>query len=186
MKVRVKVLERIVTRKGLTLAMPGEEGFAKGDLRPYETRNLGKVAVLFKGRSRWYWVDPKMLEWVSGDDPDRFTAKPLESVESLPGPSHFPRWEGGLDFNFGKNLKLIRRARKLSQNQLAELMGIRQSTVSYREGRANSPGRVFMHKASEVLEVPPFSFFFPLDDVGRYMTAKMFLHGASSALCEDG
>lgn len=184
----IKVVSKkaIVSDKGLLLAEAGRSGELQGDRLPHERRNVGRVCVLFEGLKRCYWVDPDQLECVGGQEIKGYAAASSRwGVIRSPRRLKLPRYSDGLEFDFGRNLKLFREARGLSQVQLAEMMEVRQSTISYREGKRNSPGRKFVSKVSGLLEVPPFSFFFPLDDVGKYMAARLFLNSASSAFLEQ-
>lgn len=63
---------------------------------------------------------------------------------------------------FGKRLRKVRRSKDLTQEQLAELVGISVDFVSLIERGLSSPSFETIQKLSEVLEVPVEEFFKPL------------------------
>lgn len=63
---------------------------------------------------------------------------------------------------FGKRLRKYRRNKDLTQEQLAELVGVSVDFVSLIERGLSSPSFDTIQKMSEVLEVPVEEFFKPL------------------------
>lgn len=176
----------IRSSRGLLIAKRGEHGSAV-DVVPHEKVNFGKVAVYWGHRTRWYWVSPGEVDWVDKE------LKPIFIAQRRPGPRPisskciraFPKYELDCSFHFGCNLRKLREIRGISQSQLASRMGLRQSAISYRERKPKAASDEFVRRSSKILQVPPFLFLFPLEDLGAYMTARLFLSGASSAFCEE-
>lgn len=55
---------------------------------------------------------------------------------------------------FGKNLKRLRAAKKLKQDELAELVGVAQPTIQRWEGGKRAPRRVYLDKLAAALAIP--------------------------------
>ncbi len=64
---------------------------------------------------------------------------------------------------FGKRLRSVRRQKDLTQQQLAEAVGISVEFLSLMERGINSPSFETLEKLSEVLQVPVAAFFTPLE-----------------------
>jgi len=54
---------------------------------------------------------------------------------------------------FGKRLSKVRRAKGLSQTELADLLGVSAKAIDYYERRARNPSVDFVSKAAEALSV---------------------------------
>lgn len=184
---RVKITAKadIVTKKGFTIAKGGDVGFAARDARPHDVSNLGKVLVFFGGRSHGYWCDVDQLTAVdSAIKLEEFISKPLPKPYQCDLPV-----ADQLKYHFGKNLKLVRDSRQLSQAELGQRMrkfGVKlaQSTVCYRENSPNCPSGRFVNAASGALDIPAYILFLPLDNVEVFNEARKFISNMSSSLCE--
>ena len=176
----------------MLIAQVGEEGKAERNVRPADHDNYGKVFVRWRGLRHGYWVRPDDIRFAGAARPESFIAVRVAHARAednggeLPA---LPRGSFSFDYDFGSNLKLIRRARSLSQGELGAQMGkhglpLAQSTISYRESSPEAPGREFLRAAARALEVPPFVFLFPLAKLGEYAAAKRFLLNMSSAMAE--
>jgi len=64
-----------------------------------------------------------------------------------------------LKIRFGKRLRKFRRNKDLTQEQLAELVGISVDFVSNMERGINGPSFETLQKLAEALEVPAVEFF---------------------------
>jgi len=64
---------------------------------------------------------------------------------------------------FGKRLRRIRRNKDLTQEQLAELVGVSVDFVSNIERGKSAPSFPTIERLAEVLEVPLEEFFKPID-----------------------
>jgi transcriptional regulator with XRE-family HTH domain len=64
---------------------------------------------------------------------------------------------------FGRRLRQIRRQKDLTQEQLAEAVGISVEFLSNIERGINAPSFETLEKLSEVLTVPVAEFFAPLE-----------------------
>lgn len=188
---RVIAVQDIYTRKGMLIAKVGESGDALPNTSPADKDNCGRVFVRWKKRLHGYWVEPDQLRFTKDVKLDNYIAKDpgsnKDGEDVLPA---LPRGSFSFDFDFGKNLKLIRRARALSQEELRERMskfGVSsaQSTISYREASPEAPGLEFLRAAAQALEVPPFMFLFPVDKMDEYGEAKKFMMRMSSAMAES-
>jgi len=176
--------------KGLLIARKGDAGRVFSDPIPNDSFNFGKVAVRWADRRRWYWVDPRLLDFSEPLDRGRFASLQERKIgRGGSAAARFPCFDSDRtadSVHFGRNLRLLREIRGISQSELAKKMGLRQSTISYREGKRRAPGDSFVRRSSEILRVPSFYFLFPVEDVGEYLAARLFLYGASSAFCDAG
>ena len=59
-----------------------------------------------------------------------------------------------MDNNFTKNLKHIRKQKKLSQQEIADKIGVDRSTIGYWENGKADPTLLNVQKLSEALNVP--------------------------------
>lgn len=59
----------------------------------------------------------------------------------------------------GQNIRKYRKAKNLTQEQLAELVGIGTANISYIENGKFSPSVETLEKLSEVLGVYPYEFY---------------------------
>lgn len=170
----------IVTERGFIVARSGNAGRVKTG-HPHDPCNYYKVLVFFGKRKHGYWCSPKQLSGPASLE--RYVAwpPPVKKVMSVPkGSQH--------DYHFGKNLRLIREARKLSQIGLGKLMsrnGLRaaQSTICYREQRPDCPSGKFINAAAKSLDVPAFMFFVPLEDCKVIESAGEFVQDVRKMLC---
>lgn len=64
---------------------------------------------------------------------------------------------------FGKRLRKIRRNKDLTQEQLAEAVGVSLDFISNIERGKSAPSFPTIEKLAEVLQVPIEDFFQPLD-----------------------
>jgi transcriptional regulator with XRE-family HTH domain len=64
-----------------------------------------------------------------------------------------------IKIQFGKKLRKIRRNKDVTQEQLAELIGVSADFISQIERGLNSPSFETLLKLAEVLEVPPRDLF---------------------------
>jgi len=175
--------EDIITSKGFKVASKGDRGMAVKGARPHEGSNFGKVLVYFNGRTHGYWVDASILKFNRGVDSASFIASRPEFKDPYAGEPELPK-ASPASYHFGNNLKLIRRSRRLSQIQLSELIGVRQSAISYRERQAYSPCGEFVTAAATALAVPEFVFFLPMDNCAMFSGMRQFICRLSSTLCE--
>lgn len=60
----------------------------------------------------------------------------------------------------GQRIKTIRKNKKLTQEQLAELIGIEPQSLSYMETGKFSPSPDTLQKLGEVLGVRPYEFYY--------------------------
>ncbi len=60
----------------------------------------------------------------------------------------------------GQRIKTIRKTKKLTQEKLAELIGIEPQSLSYMETGKFSPSPDTLQKLGEVLEVRPYEFYY--------------------------
>ncbi|RAI14316.1 MAG: XRE family transcriptional regulator [Candidatus Melainabacteria bacterium] len=60
----------------------------------------------------------------------------------------------------GQRIKTIRKYRKYTQEQLAELIGIEPQSLSYMETGKFSPSPDTLQKLGEVLKVQPYEFYY--------------------------
>ncbi len=67
----------------------------------------------------------------------------------------------------GQRIKAIRKNKKFTQEQLAELIGIEPQSLSYIETGKFSPSPDTLQKLGEVLKVQPYEFYYfePTNDV---------------------
>jgi hypothetical protein len=188
---RVIAVQDIYTRKGMLIAKVGESGEAMPNTLPADKDNCGRVFVRWRKCNHGYWVEPDQLRFTKSINLENYVARdPASNGDGGDVLPALPRGSFSFDFDFGKNLKLIRRARALSQEELRERMsqfGVNsaQSTISYREASPEAPGLEFLRAVAQALEVPPFMFLFPVDKMGEYGEAKRFMMRMSSALAES-
>ncbi len=184
----VAALQDITTPNGLRIAQKGDRGRAEAGAKPHEPVNWNKVLVYWNGHTHGYWCEPGALRFLRGK-PETFVAvrtryDPFAGAAPVPeGPTY--------DFNFGRNLRKIREARRMTQAELGAAMGRHgieagQSTICYRESQADCPGGGFIGAAAKALSVPPFAFFVDLDDCNSFRPAKEYLCEVSTALCNGG
>jgi len=185
---RVTAADEIYTRGGMLIARAGEVGEAVRDAVPADAGNCGRVFVRWGGRRHGYWVDRDDVRFLKAVNVSHYVARPAAKEDN--GDEEVPPLPSGsfsYDYDFGLNLRLIRRARRLSQGALCRRMGenglpLAQSTISYRESNPQAPGREFLRAAARALEVPPFIFLFPVAQLEEYQRAKKFLLMMSSAM----
>jgi len=185
----VQAADEIRSRRKMRIARAGERGKAVAGAEPSDGDNYGRVFVRWNGRKHGYWVEPAAIRFIDPVDPARYIAQAPDEPdepEQLPPPA-LPCGSFSFEYDFGRNLRLIRRARSMSQGALVEAMGrhglpLTQSTVSYRESSPDAPGQAFLRAAARALQVPPFIFLFPLASLGEYDQACHFLLGVSSAM----
>jgi hypothetical protein len=188
---KVSANSDIVTSKGFTIARKGDSGEAHPDSQPHDAENCGKILVFFRGNSHGYWCEPSALcfhsldrgkgigDYIASKEVfDRYGSAPL-----------LPKSSQTYEYDFGKNLRLCRRARRMSQSELGEKMGnfglpLAQSTICYRENSRVSPGGRFVSAAAKALKVPAFVFFVPMDECDIFGDAKAYLRAMSSAVCD--
>jgi hypothetical protein len=184
----VKARQDIFTEKGLRIAISGVAGRVIPEARPRSGGHWGKVLVVFDGHTRGYWCPPAKLVFPKNVDLSAVVAQPKER-DPYKGVPHIPVYAGGHEFHFGANLKICRRARKMSQMELADKMGkagamnVAQSTICYRESHKANPSGWFVSAAAKALSVPPFIFFVDLYRCKAYTESKKFLNGCSSSIC---
>ena len=192
MKAAVIAAQDIVTRNHLVVAVKGDKGQAVSGVKPHELSNWGCILVYWDGRKHGYWCGPDLLKFCNNGktpiDPKWFVSvkteyKPFGDVPAV------PESQVSYDYDFGKNLRLVRESRKLSQAALGKAMGkfgaeMAQSTICYREGCPESPSGSFVKAAANALGVPPFVLFVDLKDCQTYNEARRFLAGMSLSLCE--
>jgi hypothetical protein len=178
----------VLTRGGLTIARKGDCGVAITPPHPVEPINWNKVLVRWKGCTRKYWVWPDDVRFMKGVKPSDYVAVPrcFERYSQPPLPKG-----NGYAYDFGKNLRIVRESRSLSQAKLGELMGLNmdgtplaQSTIAYRERCAYSPNGAFTDAAAKALDIMPFVLFLPLDKCDVFPTARRFLRSFASSLCK--
>jgi transcriptional regulator with XRE-family HTH domain len=66
--------------------------------------------------------------------------------------------------SFGKQLRRLRRQKDMTQDQLAEAVGVSLKYIGFLERGVNSPSFEVLQKLAEVLEVPVGEFFLSPDD----------------------
>lgn len=64
---------------------------------------------------------------------------------------------------FGKNVARLRRDKGLSQERLAEIIGLSRIQLARIETAVNLPNVAVLYALSDALEVPPDAFRSPLD-----------------------
>ena len=175
----------IVTDKGFCVAKHGDKGKAARDVVPYRKTNLGKVYVRFNGNTHGYWCDAARLAFPAGTDPETYKSQREfhdPYAESIPMPQ-----DGSGEYHFGKNLRMYRLARRLSQVGLGEKMGkfgcaAAQATICYRERQRHSPNGGFVDAAAKALGVPTWAFFIDVHNTGVFDKARQFLVSLSSSV----
>lgn len=184
----VKAKQDIVTEKGLCIARCGTSGTVVPKARPRSSKHWGKVLVIFDGHTRGYWCPPARLVFPKNVDLNTIVAQPRER-DPFKGVPTLPVFAGGHEFHFGANLRICRRARRMSQMELAARMravgalNVAQSTICYRENHKTNPSGSFVSAAARALNVPPFIFFVDLSRCKAYTESKKFLNGCSSSIC---
>jgi hypothetical protein len=169
----------------LVVASPGARGRAVPGAIPGQEHNWGKILVFWNGCRHGYWCDPHALRFPR-DDPGIFVArKPALGASGL---VRMPRRKARYEYDYGHNLRKIRRSRGLTQQALGEAMSahgvsLGQSVICYREKRTDCPSGRFVQAAARALEVPPFVFFLDLEDCATLKPVRHFLCDMSSKLC---
>jgi len=159
---KVSAREDIRTENGMLLAVAGTSGTAIANLKPNRRKHYGLVPVRWSGR-RAFWVERDKLQ--TRFNLDRCITPPPSEDPRLT----LPDADGEYDFDFGRNLRMFRRAKNLSQEELARRMAragagrISQTSISNWERREDCPSGEFLKAAAVVLEVPVFSFFLQMD-----------------------
>ena len=160
----VTAVKKIEFNGGMLLVDKGAKGVALVGVKPNRPQHYGLVPVRWKGRQRAFWLDSRLLQ--SRYRLERCkTAAPARELDLL-----IPKGQNGA-FTFGHNLKMFRRARKFSQEDLAQAMNkngmdrISQTGISNWENRQDCPSGTFLSAAAAALVVPPFAFFIRLDCV---------------------
>ena len=64
-----------------------------------------------------------------------------------------------IDILIGQNLRRLREERRLSQNDLAEKIGVRSSRISAIEHGREGMGKYLMTRICKTLDVPPYVFY---------------------------
>lgn len=72
---------------------------------------------------------------------------------------------GDVKVTIGRRIHRLRRSKDMTQQHLAELIGVNASYIGPLEKGLKCPSIAVLEKLSEVLEQPMFSFF--LDDTGE-------------------
>lgn len=160
----VRAAEDIKFDGGMLLAPAGTKGVALAGMKPNRPQHYGLVPVRWKGRRRAFWISKDKLK--SRYKLDRcITPPPVEELDLT-----IPEGKNG-EFYFGRNLRMFRRARGMSQEELAEAMNatgmnrISQTSISNWENRKDCPSGRFLEAAARALDVPAFSFFISLECV---------------------
>ena len=163
MDVKVSALVDICSERGMLLAKAGTVGWAVSGLKPNRRHHYGLVPVRWVGKERLFWTSKDKL-WVKRKLDKCITPPPCAEPRLT-----LPTTTDSSDFDFGRNLKMFRRAKGLSQEELATKMAkagagrISQTSISNWERRADCPSGDFLRAAGAVLEVPVFSFFIQMD-----------------------
>lgn len=159
---KVSAITDIRTEGGMLLAVAGTSGTAIAGMKPNRRKHYGLVPVRWGGR-RAFWVEGDKLKTRFNLGPC-ITPLPSEDPRIL-----LPEIDGEYGFDFGRNLRSFRKAKNLSQEELARRMAkagagrISQTSISNWERREDCPSGEFLKAAAVVLEVPVFSFFLQLD-----------------------
>lgn len=160
----VTAVKKIKFEGGMLLAAKGAKGVALVGMKPNRPQHYGLVPVRWHGRQRAFWLEPALLN-------SRYrlarcvTLAPTRELDLS-----IPKGKNG-EYAFGHNLKMFRRARKLSQEDLAQAMNskgmdrISQTGISNWENRQDCPSGTFLTAAAAALGVPAFAFFIPLNCV---------------------
>jgi len=82
---------------------------------------------------------------------------------------------------FGKKLMELRKARGLTQIELAAALGVSQKTANYYERRMDNPSLELISRLAEVLEVPPADL---LDERAPAVAPRLVKSGPRSGLEE--
>jgi transcriptional regulator with XRE-family HTH domain len=77
---------------------------------------------------------------------------------------------------YSKAIKRIRKSRGITQNKLAEMLGVEQPTVQRWESGARTPGADDMVNLAKALGISPSEFF--MDEVQVPVGPKLFVKGA--------
>jgi transcriptional regulator with XRE-family HTH domain len=185
---RVQAATDIVTEHGLRIAKAGDTGEAMKGAQPYDARHNNKVLARFNDNKRAYWCDPAQLQFLDNVVLADYAARVVH-FDPFERATHLPTSPRPLKYHFGKNLRLCRQARKLTQSQLGRQMsrhGLKaaQATICYREGRPYSPNGKFVEAAARVLQVPAWLFFVNIRDRATLTGVREFLVQTSSSICE--
>jgi len=84
-----------------------------------------------------------------------------------------------MPMGYGENIARLRKAQKLSQQQLADIVGVEQPTVQRWEAGARKPNLEKLESLSEALGVEPGAFF--TEDLIVPVGPKLFVKGAVQA-----
>ena len=167
---------------GMLLAAAGTRGVALVGLKPNRPRHYGLVPVRWAGRVRAFWVAKEKLKSRYGLDVCTTPAPEVELNLTIP--------ESRIgEFSFGKNLKMFRRARGKSQEELAAAMNgvgmqrISQTSISNWENRVDCPSGHFLSAAAKALDVPAFAFFVSLECV-KVEHCMEYIKGLREYLCD--
>lgn len=92
----------------------------------------------------------------------------------------------------GKRIKTIRKSKKYTQEQLAELVGIEPQSLSYMETGKFSPSPDTLQKLGKILNVQPYEFYYfePVNEqeleeqiVGAIKSNRKFLKMVYNLYC---
>lgn len=191
-KIHVKAVGDIRSEGGLLLAKDGVMGLVDPSLVPRREHHVGKLPVRWGAHKRSFWVDPIFVRPVDPETGGLLRSCRLE--DHVPRPPNADTFsleipEGNGAFDFGSNLQKVRKARGMSQEELARGMRslgahrISQTTVSNWENRRDNPSGHFLRAASKALAVPAYVFFMDLDclDVEESLS---FVSELKEAICE--
>jgi DNA-binding transcriptional regulator YiaG len=182
-EIPVRATEDIRFQRGMMLAQRGTRGVAIAGMHPNRTHHYGLVPVRWDGRSRAFWVSKEKLS--SRHSLRDCITQPPEAELDLTIPE-----SGGAEFSFGRNLRMFRRARGLSQGQLAAAMRktclerVSQTSISNWENRRDCPSGTFLEAASAALGVPAFAFFVNLECV-EVCDCLSYIQGLRSHICME-
>lgn len=75
----------------------------------------------------------------------------------------------------GKRIRELRKARKITQEQLAEKLGIGPANISYIENGKFAPSMENFEKIVEIFEVEPYELYkFPTSETTKDIKNKLF------------
>ena len=167
-----------------TVAHKGDKGEAFQSVPLSDNDKAGKVFVRFGYKARCYWVQPEDIKFLKACDWKTYVAK-VPDKKLFPDSAIIPTTVTFTDYNFGENLKKIRRARHLSQSSLSKSMSTSQAAISFRESKSASPNGKFLSAAAKALNVPSFIFYLDLNSCEGFSVAKKYLGALSSTICGD-
>lgn len=181
-EIPVKAACQIEMKGGMVIARQGDAGRAIAGFKPNRPQHYGLVPVRWRNGSRAFWVTEDQL--ISRSSLQKcITPAPEPEIRIM-----VPK-EAKSEFSFGQNLRQFRRARRLSQVQLAESMGraglkrISQSSISNWEKRSYCPSGKFLKAAAQALDVPVYAFFVNLDCFDVDQTIK-YIKDLRKILCK--